>query len=116
MELKDGRNYWTDAEHVAETSFLIGDLPEDRRVVVDGHTTSPVFSDEHAQLIMMGVKTGLVDKESAIEMLPFQNKDTLLQRIRDKEKKEAELMAKLERADPQGFAKAVEKQIGGHRR
>jgi hypothetical protein len=116
MEYKDGRNYWTDPEKIDETSFLVGDLPDDRRVTVDGHTTSPVFADEHTGLILNGVKMGLVDKISAIESLPFQNKDTLILRIHEAEAKQAKQLEDLKKQDPEGFAKAVEKSIAGHKR
>lgn len=117
MEYKDGRNYWTDGrtpEKMQETSFLLSDLPDDRRVTVDGHTTSPVFADEHTGLIINGVKMGLVDKKSAIESLPFQNKDVLIQRIDEAEEKQAKLLHDLQKTDPEGFAKAIEKQLAGH--
>lgn len=116
MEYKDGRTYWTDPEKIVETSFLLSDLPEDRRVVVDGHTTSPVFADEHLNLITGGLKLGIVDKLSAVEMMPFQNKDVLIARIKEKEKKEAELLDKLQKTDPEGFSKAIEKSLAGGRR
>lgn len=116
MEYKDGRNYWTDAEKMEETSFLLSDLPEDRRVVVDGHTTSPVFADDHAALLTNGLKMGVVDKESYIEAMPFQNKDTLLTRIRDAATAQAKLMQELKQTDPEGFAKAAEKSLAGGRK
>lgn len=114
MEYKDGRTYWTDPEKMEGTGFLLSDLPDDRRVVVDGHTTSPVFADEHAGLQVNGLKLGVVDKESFIEAMPFQNKDTLIARIREKERKEAALLEELKKADPEGFAKAIEKSLAGH--
>lgn len=115
MEYKDGRNYWTDPEKKEETAFLLGDLPDDRRVTVDGHTTSPVFADEHSGLILQGVRLGLVDKESAIESLPFQNKDVLIQRIQEAAKRQAAQLEELKKADPAGFAKALEKGLAGGR-
>jgi hypothetical protein len=118
LKYKDGRTYWTDAKKMEETAFLLSDLPKDRRVVVDGHTTSPVFADEHQSLIVNGLKLGLVDKVSAIEMLPFQNKDVLITRIHEAEEKQAALMKRLEQTDPEGFAKAMERSLtqkGGRR-
>lgn len=116
MEYKDARNYWTDPNKQEETSFLLSDLPDDRRVVVDGHTTSPVFADEHQSLIMTGVKMGLVDKVSAIEALPFQNKDVLIARIHEAEEKQAKLLESLKQSDPEAYAKTIEKSMAGGRR
>lgn len=116
MEAKDGRNYWTDAKRPAETSFLLADIPDDRRVVVDGHTTSPIFADDHLGLLVNGLKLGLVDKESAIEQMPFQNRDILLSRHRKAEEKSAEVMAELQKSNPEEWAKTIEKQAGGRGR
>lgn len=116
MEYKDGRAYWTDPEQPEETEFLIGNLPDDRRVVVDGHTTSPIFANDHAALMTNGLKMGVVDKESYIDHMPFPDKDRLIARIRAGEKKQADLLEKLQKTDPEGFAKAIEKSLAGGRR
>jgi hypothetical protein len=113
MEAKDGRKFWLDAEKIEETGFLLTDIPDDRRVVVDGHTTSPIFADEHQSLLVGGLKMGLVDKQSAIEMLPFQNKETLIARMKEAAVAQAALMAELKRLDPEGYAHAAEKAITG---
>ena len=114
MEAKDGRTYWTDAKKPEESGFLLADLPDDRRIVVDGHTTSPIFADDHQQLLIGGLKLGLVDKESAIEQLPFQNRDVILSRHRAAEEKQAAIMSQLQQKDPDGFLKLIEK--SGHKK
>ena len=119
MEYKDGRNYWTNGasqEAIAATSFLLSDLPDDRRVLVDGHSTSPVFADEHAGLLTNGVKMGVVTKKFYINHMPFPDKDELIAEITEAEQKQADLLAKLEKTDPAGFAKALEKGLAGHKR
>ena len=117
MQAKDGRTYWTDPNKPTETSFLLGDIPDDGRMVVDGHSTSAIFADEHQDLIVGGLKLGIVDPESGIEQLPFQNKDTLLARLRMKEQKQAQLLDQLHKQDPEAWARVLEKQnSGGHRR
>lgn len=116
MEYKDGRNYWTDAEKIDETSFLLSDLPEDRRVVVDGHTTSPVFAEDHAALMTNGLKMGVVDKISYIDHMPYPDKDRLISRIHEAEAKQAKQLEELKKNDPEGFAKAMEKSLSGGRK
>lgn len=116
MQAKDGRTYWTDAKRPEETAFLLADLPTDARMVVDGHTSSAIFSDEHQNLIIGGTKMGLVDPESAIEQLPFQNKDTLLTRLRAKQEHQAQEMERLHRENPEEWARLLEKQATGRRR
>jgi hypothetical protein len=116
MEIKDGRKFWLDPEKFlenGETGFHFSDIPDDRRVVVDGHTTSPIFADEHQSLLVGGLKMGLVDKQSAIEMLPFQNKETLIARMKEAAAAQAAQMAELKKLDPEGFAHAAEKAITG---
>ena len=116
MEAKDGRAYWIDPKKPEATQFLLADLPDDRRVMVDGHTTSPIFADDHQQLIVGGLKLGIVDPESAIEMLPFQNRDIILTRLRAKEEKQAAMLAQLQKQNPEEWAKLLEKQASAKRR
>lgn len=116
MSYKDGRTYWTNPKDPEGSAFLLSNLPDDRRVVVDSHSTSPIFDDEHQQLTIGGLKLGIVDKESALEMLPFQNRDVLITRLKAKEEKEEKLLAQLQKTDPEGFAKALEKGLAGRRR
>lgn len=116
MEAKDGRTYWTDKDKMDETSFLLSDLPDDRRITVDSHTTSPIFADEHQNLVLLGAKAGWIDGESAIEMMPFQNKDTLLARLKAKQAAAAKQMEELKTTNPEEYYKILEKQAGGARR
>lgn len=108
MEAKDPRNYWTDGtdeKTIEATSFKMADLPEDRRVAVDSHSGSPIFADDHTNLMTWGVQSGIVDPESAIEDLPFPNKDTLKIRLKEKQAKEEKLF--------QEHPELLEKAMGG---
>jgi len=115
MQAKDGRNYWTDRDHPEATSFLLGDVPDDGRVVVDGHTTSPIFANDHLNLLTNGLKAGVVDPESYIEQAPFQNRDIILTRLRAKAAKQEAMMKQLEEKHPDVYAKLLE-HSGGKRR
>lgn len=108
MEAKDGRNYWTDAKKPQETSFLLSDLPDDCRVVVDGHSSSPIFEADHENLVIEGFKMQLVDPISAIEQLPFMNKDLIIARRRAAEEKQQALLANLKKEDPDAYAKLID--------
>jgi hypothetical protein len=95
MEAKDAHNYWTDGtnlETINKTSFRLADLPDDRRVAVDSHSSSPIFMDDNSQLVVWGTANGVVDGHSAIDMLPFTHKEILHQRLREKEEREAALI------------------------
>jgi hypothetical protein len=77
-EAKDGSNYWVTGDSVEtmeDTGFKLTDLPDDWRVSVDSHSSSPIFSDENTQLIMAGRKLGIVTDEYVIDNLPFPNKE-----------------------------------------
>jgi hypothetical protein len=80
MREKDGRFYWLDPEDETD-KFLLADLPDDYRVSVDSHSGSPIYHDDHANLIAWAVKSGILGPEDAIEDLPFPHKDRKLQRL-----------------------------------
>ena len=88
LQAKDGKVYQT----TEGKEFLLHDLPDDRWVTVDSHSSSPIFSDDHQQLIAFGLKAGFVGGNSAIEMLPFPNKDILLQRLKEMEAAKAKMI------------------------
>ncbi len=116
MEAKDGSHFWTDGSSEAaieKTRFILADLPEDRRVTVDSHSTSPIFADDHQNLIAYGVKSGFVDGHSAIDELPFPHKKKLQQRLRAKEEAAQKQLQELKQSDPEAFAKLLEKS-GSH--
>ena len=118
MVAKDSAYYWTDGatEQSREaTRFLMHDLPDDRRVTVDSHSTSPIFADDHQQTIAFGVKAGFVDGHSAIEEMPFPHKDKLQERLTKREAAQAAQLQQLQRSDPEGFAKVLE-HAGGKKR
>jgi hypothetical protein len=112
MEAKDAKVYWANAETKKEGEFLLNSLPDDRRVSVDSHSSSPIYHDDNANLISFGVKAGFITGESAIEDLPFQHKDKLIQRLKEKEKQQQAL---LESLPPEEKAKVLAGH-SGHRR
>jgi hypothetical protein len=116
-EAKDGSNYWTEAKNIADierTSFLLTDLPRDRRVSVDAHSTSPIFADDHQQLVAFASKQGWIDAEEAFKMLPFPNPDFLIAKYKEnaeaRSKARDEMMSKL---TPEMTEKVVLKEITG---
>lgn len=119
MEAKDPRNYWTDGSSetaMEETSFMLSDLPEDGRASVDSHSSSPIFADDHQNLVAFGLKAGICDNHYAADNLPFPQKEVLHQSIRERDEQNAKLMQQLAQRDPEGFAKMLEKRrAGGHR-
>lgn len=119
MEAKDQTRYWTKADQplkdVEETAFLLADLPDDWRVTVDSHSTSPIFADDTAQLVFQGVKMGFFDGEYAIDNLPVPNKENAKLKLREKEVKQAAFMQQLMQSNPEVADKLLEKQAGARR-
>jgi len=118
-EAKDDSVYWTKADtiqDVRETEFKLMDLPSDWRVTVDSHSSSPIFSDENAQLIMAAHSKGMVQTEYAINNLPFPNReDALAQNKKAAEEKQA-MIAKLMQENPEAAEKVLARSLGGGRR
>lgn len=96
LEAKDGRIYWVDPKK-KEGDFILNQLPDDRRVSVDSHSTSPIYQDDHQNLVAFGLKAELIDKEDAIDMLPYPNRD----KLKGKAKKRDEEKAALIKAHPE---------------
>lgn len=88
---KDGRSYWVNPEDPTDT-FLLAALPDDYRVSVDSHSGSPIYHDDHANLIAFGLKAGILGPEDAIEDLPFAHKDRKMQRLRQRSQQKQEFM------------------------
>lgn len=119
-ELKDETFYWTKAdeptiESIEQTKFLLSDLPSDYRVVVDSHSSSPIFADENTQLVFAAKKDGIVDGEYVIDNTPLPHKEIAKVRLRAKEKKQQELMQQAMQ-DPVIKEKVLEKQLTGGKR
>lgn len=111
-EAKDGHNYWTDGtseEAMGKTRFLMNDLPDDRRVSVDSHSSSPVFKDSHQQTIAFLAKANIIDGESVLENLDLPNRDILIQRFREKEKQQQMMLQQLIQRDPEAAEKLLTK-------
>jgi hypothetical protein len=116
-EVKDGRRYWTDGTDIVsreDTGFFLGDLPDDRYVLVDGHSTSPAFADDMQQLVAFGLKSGIIGPEDAIEDLPFPNREIKLARLKERQAKQQKQMEDLIRRDPEAATKLLA-HGGGHR-
>ncbi len=95
MEAKEDRKFWTDPEKMEETGFMLTDLPQDWRVTVDSHSSSPIFADEAQQLIFALRKTGDVDGEYAIDNLPLPNKESAKASLKERKKAGADMQKQL---------------------
>jgi hypothetical protein len=119
---KDAKFYWTDgssAQTAEDSKFLLSQIPDDFRVTVDSHSSSPIFSDEATQLIFQARKIGDVDGEYMIDNLPFPNKESAKAALKAKQAagqaQQAELVGKAEQMPTDIQGKILEKQLSGRR-
>lgn len=118
-EAKDGSRYWTDGTDIktmAATEFRLTDLPDDWRVSVDSHSSSPIFSDANEQLILAGVKEGMATKEYAFDNLPFPNKEEGKAMLKAQEEKQQLMLQQLVKENPELGEFLAKKQLGGGKR
>ena len=118
-EAKDPATYWTkadDIKQIDESSFKLTDLPEDWRVTVDSHSSSPIFSDENANLVMAAHKMGIVTKDYVLDTLPFPNKEAARAMLVEQEKRQAAQMQQLMQQNPELGEKIVQRQMMGGKR
>ena len=117
MEAKEDRKYWTNPEDMEGTSFMLSDLPEDWRVTVDSHSSSPIFADEATQLLFALRKAGDVDGEFLIDHTAVPDKETAKASLRERKKAGEQMKEKLlSQLSPEGKDKAIEKMLGSHPR
>lgn len=73
--------------------FLIHDLPEDCKVVVDSHSSSPAFSHETRALLFDLFKAGAVKPETLVMHTHPPGQDTIIEDLKMAEAEKAELIA-----------------------
>ena len=118
-EAKDASKYWTDGttiQTMSDSEFLLTDLPDDWRVSVDSHSSSPIFSDENTQLIMAGLKTGIVTGEYVVDNLPFPNKEEAKAQKKAADEQKQAMLQKLMQDYPEIGEVLAKKQVGGGKR
>jgi hypothetical protein len=113
MAAKDGRVHWTksdDPQH--KTDFTLSQLPDDTRVLVDSHSSSPVFEQDHANTAAFLFKSGALDAEGLLDLLPIPNRDYYKEKLKQRELSKRQLMQSL---PPELLAKELVPHAGGGR-
>jgi hypothetical protein len=117
MEAKEDRKYWTNPEDMEGTSFALTDIPEDWRISVDSHSSSPIFADEATQLLFALRKAGDVDGEFIIDHTAVPDKETAKASLKQRKKAGEQMQEKLlGQLSPEGKDKAIEAMLKGHGR
>ena len=92
FEAKDARAWFPNEKQDEVEAFLISQLPEDRRLVVDSHSSSPIYEENHQQIVAFLLKAGVIDGASALELLNVPNLDVLLQRLEEQQAAKAKFL------------------------
>lgn len=72
--------------------FTFYDLPENCKVSIDSHSSSPAFSHETRDLIFNSLKAGIVDQEYVIEHLQLPDADSAIESLQRKKVEQAQFM------------------------
>lgn len=99
MEAKEAKAFWTEKDKSEGGEFLLSQLPDDRRVMVDSHSSSPIYQDDHVQMLAFALKSGIIGGDTFIEQGPLPNKDQLIQRYREIQAAQAQAKAKEEQQE-----------------
>ena len=92
----DGRVHWTQSDDPKnKTDFLLSQLPDDARVLVDSHSSSPIFEQDHANTAAFLFKSGAIDAEDLLDLLPVPNRDMLKEKLRKREISKRQLLESL---------------------
>ncbi len=87
---KQGDLSWT-GPNPGDT-FIPALIPEDRRIVVDGHSTSPIYEDDHRELAAYLFKNQIIDGESLLNMMQVTMRDTLIEKYREAQAAKAQMI------------------------
>lgn len=89
MASKDAKAYWT-GQGGEEQEFLLANLPEDYRITVDSHSSSPIYEEDHKEIAAFLAKLNVIDGESLLDLLPVPMRDILKARYADMQQKKAQ--------------------------
>lgn len=100
-----------DEEH--QDWFVANEFPETARVIVDGHSASPLFQEDHAALAEILIRAGAIDQETLIDLLhpPMQQMmQRRLKKIQMAKQIAAQMQMRLQEAKRSGHMQAAIKQ------
>lgn len=96
MEAKRAQVFWPQGKAGQDDAeFLLAQLPDDYAVSVDSHSSSPIYEEDHREMVAFLFKAGIIDGETAIELLHLPHKDLILERyglMMKKKQAEAQFM------------------------
>lgn len=82
MQAKSSKVYWVDPTNGTVNDFLLSQLPDDRCVSVDSHSSSPIYEQDHKELVAFLMKAGVIGGDSSLDLLPVPMRDLLKNRYK----------------------------------
>lgn len=96
MAAKDARAHWTKQDDPGmKSDFILAQLPDDARVLVDSHSSSPIYEQDHANTAAFLFKAGAIDAEDLLDLLPIPNRDMLKEKWQARELSKKQLLDSL---------------------
>ena len=77
-----------------KTEFILSQLPDDARVMIDSHTSSPAYSEDSEKKAFALHRAGAIDNEDLIMLTHPPHEDTLRARAKARAEAQAELVKK----------------------
>lgn len=93
LRAKEAHMHWIDDNASEAAQFKLTDIPDDFRVVVDSHSSSPVYEEDQRQMVAFLLKAGIIDGESALDMLNVPMRDMLKARYQKMQAAKAKFAA-----------------------
>jgi hypothetical protein len=93
LRAKEASAHWIDDGSDKGKEFLLVNIPEDYRVLVDSHSSSPVYEEDQKQMVAFLLKAGIIDGESALDLLNVPMRDLLKSRYRLMQQQKAKYAA-----------------------
>ncbi len=69
LRVKEAQTLWYGTGEDEKEEFLLSAIPDDYRVVVDSHSSSPIYEQDHQQMAMLLMKAGIIEGDSVIDLM-----------------------------------------------
>jgi len=93
LQAKNDKIFWPDpTADVEGGDFLLSQLPDDRRVSVDSHSSSPIYEDDNKESGAFLFKNQVIDGNSLLDLVPVPNRDILKFRYKKMQQQKQKFM------------------------
>jgi hypothetical protein len=107
MATKEARAYWSDRGMDPMHDFLLDQLPDDAMVEVDSHSASPIYEEDHKELVFNLAKLGWIGADQGIDLLPVPNPDAVKAAAAEMAEKKAAQLEDLKKNAPAEYYKVI---------